>query len=78
MKIIVEIPLDAYTLCLTKFKLRSPEYLLLRNGVIVRDDDGAQLVQILCDAEKLPAILAMINDICPEFSDQVRQRPEVS
>jgi hypothetical protein len=78
LKIILEIPLDAYTLCLTKFKLRSPEYLLLRNGVIVRDDQGAQLVQILCDVDKVPAILAMIDDVCPEFSDQVRQRPDIS
>ena len=52
LKIILEIPLDAYTLCLTMFKLRSSEYFLLRNGVIVRDDRGAQLVQILCGLNK--------------------------
>ena len=44
----------------------------------MRDDRGAQLVQILCDVDKVPAILAMIDDVCPEFSDQVRQRPDIS
>jgi hypothetical protein len=75
MDILVEIPIDAYLLCIAMLKLRSPEYLLLRNGIIVSNEQGDRVLQILCNANSAHRIINIISDVCPEFSSKIRQYP---
>ena len=77
MKVILEIPIEAYLLCLSRFRSRSSEYLMLRNGITVPDDRGETVVQILCNAEKVELFLNIVSDVCTEFIDKIRQRPDV-
>lgn len=76
MHIILEIPMDAYLLCISRFKVRSAEYLTLRNGIILPNDRGESVVHVRCAADKVAPFLSMVSDICPEFIDKIRQRPD--
>jgi hypothetical protein len=76
MKVILEIPIDTYMICLMRFRLRSREYQMLRNGIISRDDRGDEIVEILCDAEKAKFMRNIIADLCPESLSKINQRPD--
>jgi hypothetical protein len=75
MRIIFEIPIDVYHLCLTRFGLRSREYAILQNGVIMRDDAGNEFVHVLCDEEAAQLIRAKLNEACPDLLHRIRERP---
>ena len=76
MKVILEIPIDAYLDCLSRFKSRTAEYVVLRNGITLTNEQGERVVQILTESERVATFLNMISDICPQFLDKVRQRPD--
>ena len=76
MHTILEIPMDAYLLCLSRFKARPPEYLTVRNGITLDNDRGEKVVRIRCDSGRVTSFLSMVSDICPEFTDKIRQLPD--
>ena len=78
MKVIFEIPIELYHLCLTRFGLRSREYSILQNGVIARDENGDEVVQVLCDEQAAQLLRKKLADVCPEFVDKIKERPENS
>jgi hypothetical protein len=73
VKILIEIPMEPYLLCLTRCGIRSREYLMLKNGVVVRDPEGAELVQILCEQERARLIRETVARFCPEALGRIRQ-----
>jgi dUTPase len=75
IKVMIDIPMESYLLCMTRCGLKSPEYLMLKNGVIVRDSEGTEVVQILCNRERAKMILEAIAALCPESLSRVEQRP---
>lgn len=77
MRIVFEIPLEIYHVCLTRFGLRSREYAIMQNGVIVQDDRGREFVEILCDEEDAQLIRTRISEVCPDLAPQIRERPEI-
>jgi dUTPase len=76
MKVIVEIPMEAYLLCVTRCGLTSPEYLMLKNGIVQRDSEGNEVVQILCNRERAKVLLETVAKVCPEALLNIQPRPD--
>jgi dUTPase len=77
MKVIVEIPMEPYLLCVTRCGFKSPEYLMLKNGIVQRDSDGHEVVQILCTRERAKIILEAVAKVCPEALSSIQHRLDV-
>ena len=75
-RFLIEIPMDAHARCLAKCDEKSPEYVLLRNGIVVRDDPHKVMVNIRCDADKAGLIRRILATECPEFLDEVHVYPD--
>jgi hypothetical protein len=71
-------PMDAYVRCLAKCDEKSPEYLLLRNGIVLREDPHKVMVHIRCDAEKANTIRRILAKECPEFLNEVNFHPDTT
>lgn len=69
---LIEIPVQDYHLCLPRFPLYSAEYRILKNGIQLRNDQGEEVVQVLCDPEMAIAIKKLFADNCPESADRVK------
>ena len=78
MKVTIDIPMESYLLCMTRCGVKSPAYLMLKNGIVVRDNAGNEAVQILCDSGRARMILATIAEVCPESLAHVGQRIDAS
>ncbi len=76
MRIILEILLNDYHLCLTRFPLNSPEYRTLKNGIQVRNNRGEEVIHILCDVEMAAAVRNLFAQACPEALERIREIPE--
>jgi hypothetical protein len=74
VKIRLDIPMEAYLLCMTRCGVKSPEYTMLKNGIVARDAEGKEVVQILVDRERAKRILEMIAQLCPEALPQIQHR----
>jgi hypothetical protein len=72
---IVEIPIAIYLRCVGKFTPRSPQYSLLKNGIVVYDENGAVVVRILCGAETLESLKHTFA-IRPDFRAKIRCWPD--
>jgi hypothetical protein len=68
--------MDAHARCLAKCDEKSPEYVLLRNGIVVRGDPHKVMVNIRCDADKARLIRRILAKECPEFLDEVHVYPD--
>ncbi|HKY08876.1 MAG TPA: hypothetical protein VJQ55_11565 [Candidatus Binatia bacterium] len=75
-RFLIEIPMDAYVRCLARCDEKSPEYVLLRNGIVVREDPHKVIVTIRCDADKARLIRRILVKECPELLDEVQFYPE--
>lgn len=75
-RFLIEIPTDAHARCLAKCDEKSPEYVLLRNGIVVGGDPHKVMVHICCDADKARMIHRIVAKECPEFLDEVRIYPD--
>jgi hypothetical protein len=77
MKVMLDIPMEPYLLCVTRCGLKAPEYLMLKNGIVVRDAEGKEVVQILCDRQRAKMILEMVAKLCPEALLHIQHRPDL-
>jgi len=75
-KFIIKVPMAAYVRCLAKCGEKSPEYALLRNGVVLNDGKRKEMLHIRCDAEKAEVIRSILARECPEFLDGVHVYPD--
>jgi hypothetical protein len=73
---LIEMPMHAYARCLAKCDEKSPEYVLLRNGIVLRDDPQKIMVHLRCDADKARVIRRIVAKECPEFSDELHVYPD--
>jgi hypothetical protein len=74
-RVILEVPLADYHLCLTRLPLNSPAYKLLKNGVVVRNDKDEEVVHILCETTMAVEIWRAFRRGCPEALDRIRELP---
>src|SRR5688572_15962399 len=75
-RLLIKIPMDTYVRCLAKCDEKSPEYVLLRNGIVLHEDPRKVMVHIRCDADKARLIRRILAKHCPEFSDDVHFYPD--
>jgi len=78
LKIRLDIPIEPYLICMTRFGINSPEYVKLKNGVVLRDTNGNETVEILCDHDRAKKILEMTAQLCPEAFRQIQRRVDLS
>ena len=76
MRVVLELPIEVYHLCLPRFPLNSREYRAVANGVIARNEAGDEVIQILCETRMAQAIRKLFADLCPEALDKLRELPE--
>ena len=50
---------------------------MLKNGIVVRDSEGNEVVQILCDRKGAKMILEMVARSCPEALLHIQHRPDL-
>ena len=72
MEMMVVIPIDSYEAMLKKCDAARAEYALLKNGVVARDNEGKEQVEILCDEEQAKQIVNFAATDCPEIVPAVR------
>ena len=76
MKTILEILIEDYHLCITRFPMNSRAYRMLMNGVLVRNDKGHEVTHILCDSEMIATLRQAVATFCPELVERMREIPE--
>jgi len=77
-RFLIQIPMNAYTRCLAKCDAKSAEYVLLRNGIVLRDHPQKAMVHIRCDADKAGLIRRILAKECPEFLGEVHFYPDTA
>jgi hypothetical protein len=66
LNVLVTIPVDHYnSLMMACVPFRST-YLLLKNGPVIRDNNGRQAVEILCDSDEADGLRELASQICPD------------
>ena len=70
-EMMVVIPVEAFKAMLPKCDVSRREYALLINGVIARDSEGAEQVEIICGSEEAKQIVDFAATDCPELSPSV-------
>ncbi len=77
-RFLIQVPMNTYARCLAKCDPKSPEYKLLRNGIILHDDPHKVMVHIRCDADKARVIRRIVAKECPEVLDELHVYPELA
>jgi hypothetical protein len=75
-KCLIKMPMHSYARCLAKCDEKSPEYVLLKNGVILGDDPHKVMIHIRCDVDKARLIRRIVAKECPEFLDELHVYPD--
>jgi len=78
MKVLIEIPLDAYYVCTGRFAPSSWEYKILKNGIVKHNDRDEEVVEILCEDSDCQLFRQAIVIACPEAADKIKDRPDTS
>ena len=78
MKILDDIPMHDYNMFLQKCEATRPEYELLKNGIITKDREKRDAVEILCDVEDAKMILDLASQICPHAAAHVQESISVA
>ena len=76
MRVIIELPLDDYHLCMPRFPMNSPEYRMLKNGIVVRNDRNEEVIHIRCERETGLALRKLFADACPEAVYRIKELPD--
>jgi len=73
LKIFVFIPIDRYnSLLMAAVPFRST-YLMLKNGLIIRDSEGRETVKFLCDMDQAKGLGELASQICPDAALDIEE-----
>ena len=75
-RFLIEMPMHAYARCLARYDEKSPQYVLLRNGIVLGDDPHKIMVHLRCDADKARLVRRIVAKECPEFLDELHVYPD--
>jgi hypothetical protein len=73
MKLLIDIPMDQYSGFLGKCDVLSPEYEMLKNGVITGDGEQHAAVEFLCRIDDAKRLLDLATRIYPETASRIEQ-----
>jgi sulfur carrier protein ThiS len=74
MKVLMSIPTEVYDGLLAKCSMMSREYLILKNGVVIRDQDRIakqDMVEILCEHERAKFLLDFVTIVFPDAASAI-------
>ena len=69
MKVLVSMPTEVYDGLLAKCSMLSREYLILKNGVVMRDQERSAdhpTVEILCEGQRAKFLLDLATLVYPD------------
>jgi hypothetical protein len=70
----IEIPLRVYDGFVDKCDQASPEYAILKNGIIRRKDDQYErLVEICCNLEDADTLLILAAEVYPDAVEYIKR-----
>lgn len=72
MKLMVIIPMSAYSSLLDRCEINSPEYGLLKNG-IVESREGVDQVNLLCNESQAKGIMDFVARVAPDHASAIQQ-----
>jgi hypothetical protein len=82
MKVLIEMRPEQYDLLVAECDITSPEYSVLKNGIVARDypsGNGQRLITILCDEGEAMQLLNVAQhrypDAAPSIERAIRQAP---
>lgn len=75
MRVILEIAVTDFYLCLGRFPTNTAEYRLIVNSVRERNERGEDVVHILCEPEMAQRIRTFFLTYCPEVAERIRELP---
>ena len=76
MKVLVSMPTDIFDGLLAKCSVLSREYLILKNGVVRRDQDGnvdQDTVEVLCDAQRAKFLFDFATLVSPAAAPYIEK-----
>ena len=71
--VLLEILIQDYFLCLPRMPLKSAEYRALLNSVREQNDNGEEVIHVLCDRQMANAIRIMFATHCPEVLSRIKE-----
>ena len=66
MKILVIIPIERYNRLLVACVPFRASFLMLKNGLVIRDSAGRETVEILCHIDQANGLRELASQICPD------------
>ena len=72
MNVMLVIPMIPYSTLLSRCAITSPEYLLLKDGLIEHHDNQDE-VEILCDGEQARLIIDLVTRVAPGLRSAIRE-----
>jgi hypothetical protein len=76
MKVLVTIPVETYNGLLGRCSMLSREYLILKNGIIKRDQEGSAeqpTVEILCEVQRAKFLLDLATLVYPAAAPYIEK-----
>jgi hypothetical protein len=73
LKILVIIPIDRYNSLLMACVPFRSTYLMLKNGLIIRDSEGRETVEILCGMDQAKELCELASQICPDAALDIEE-----
>jgi hypothetical protein len=71
MKVLVKIPMNHFDGLLKKCDLARPEYLILKNGVITRNNDDLGIAEISCQLVSAKRLFELAVEIYPDAAPYI-------
>lgn len=78
LKILVTIPIDRYNGLLVACVPFRSTYLMLKNGLVVRDAEGREAAEILCDLDQAKELRELASQIHPDAALDIEQSIQLS
>jgi hypothetical protein len=73
LKILINIPIDRYnSLLMASVPFRST-YLMLKNGLVIRDSEGREAAEILCEIDQAKGLRELASQICPDAALDIEE-----
>ena len=72
MKVMVIIPMSSYSSLLGRCEINSPEYGLLKNGIVETREDVDE-VNLLCDESQAKRLVDFATRVAPEHASAIQR-----
>lgn len=74
MKVLIEMSPEQYELFVAECDIKSPEYSILKNAIVLRDGDpayGGRAISLLCDTDEATQLLQAARRLYPDAAASI-------